>query len=74
MTRELVFNCDKIPIRGKSRSMNQRSSLVIRSVINGQNVLMLAFILLSDVREIDVLIETKQQQQVTDIFTKPVVR
>lgn len=61
-------------VRGKSRSMNQRSSLVIRSVINGQNVLMLAFILLSDVREIDVLIETKQQQQVTDIFTKPVVR
>lgn len=43
-------------VRGKSRSMNQRSSLGIQNVINGQNVLMLAFILLSDVREIDVLI------------------
>lgn len=43
-------------VRGKSRSMNERSSLAIRNVINGQNILMLAFILLSDVREIDVLI------------------
>lgn len=43
-------------VGGKSRSMNQRSSLAIRNVINGQNILMLAFILLSEVREIDVLI------------------
>lgn len=42
--------------RGKSRSMNQRSTPAIRNVISGQNILMLAFILLSGVREIDVLI------------------